>query len=73
MTTNQVLRAPERRGLVARSGDPEDARTKRVAVTAEGERLVERVLPVVEGADAAFFGGPVARRALVRALRDVGT
>lgn len=72
MMTSQVLRALERRALVTRSGDPDDARTKRVAVTAEGERLVERALPVVEGADADVFGGPVARRALVRALRDVG-
>jgi DNA-binding MarR family transcriptional regulator len=34
----------EQRGLIARSGDPKDRRVKLIALTAEGEKLRERLL-----------------------------
>src|SRR5260370_10719944 len=36
----------ERAGLVARSGSPTDLRSKRVALTDKGRRLIERVLEI---------------------------
>jgi DNA-binding MarR family transcriptional regulator len=39
------LAALERRGLIRREPDPHDKRSKAVAVTAQGKRLVEEILP----------------------------
>lgn len=55
MMTSQVLRALERRGLVARSPDPADSRVKRLTVTDAGRCLAERAVAIVEAADAEFF------------------
>ncbi|MGQ0837252.1 MarR family winged helix-turn-helix transcriptional regulator [Actinokineospora sp.] len=56
MMTSQVLRALERRGLVARAQDGADARVRRLTVTDSGRKLAERAVAVVEAADADFFG-----------------
>lgn len=55
MMTSQVLRALERRGLLIRTGDPTDARVKRLTVTQNGRRLAEQAITLVEQADASFF------------------
>ena len=55
MMTSQVLRALEKRGLVTREVDPADARSRRIAVTAEGAALAPQAIKVVEAVDADFF------------------
>jgi DNA-binding MarR family transcriptional regulator len=55
MMTSQVLRALEKRGLVARTHDEADARVKRLTVTDSGRRLAVQAVTVVEAADAEFF------------------
>jgi DNA-binding MarR family transcriptional regulator len=47
----------QRAGLVARKGSPTDLRSKRVALTAKGRELVERVLTVHEKQIGAVMGG----------------
>jgi DNA-binding MarR family transcriptional regulator len=69
MMTSQVLRTLERRGLVSRSVDPADARTRRVAATRAGERLAHRAIRVVEAADGEFFAAAPDHAAFLRALR----
>ena len=57
MMTSQVLRTLERRGLITREPDPDDGRSRRIAVTEAGAELAPRAIAVVEGVDAAFFAG----------------
>jgi len=51
--TSQVLRALEKRGYVTRN--QEDGRSKSLVVTPEGQRQIERALPLVEAVDFDFF------------------
>ena len=66
MTTSQVLRALQGRGLVAREASTEDKRAFRVTATTEGKAVVKKALPKVEKTDAEFFAragrgaGPIA-------------
>ena len=74
MTTSQVLRTLESRGLVERAPHPSDGRARALAVTDRGADLAQRANAVVESCDAAFFtalgsGVPGFARSL-RALRD---
>ncbi|MBL8967179.1 MAG: winged helix DNA-binding protein [Spirochaetaceae bacterium] len=56
-TTAMVLRTSlEKKGLVKRSGDQADGRVKRIAVTAEGRRVLADAEPVVAAAYAAADG-----------------
>lgn len=55
VTTSEVLRTLETKGLVERRPHPEDARARAVAVTRTGRALVRRAIPAVEEADAAYF------------------
>lgn len=55
MMTSQVVRALERRGLLARAAHPTDTRAKVVSLTAEGRVLAQRAMAVVEVADEEFF------------------
>lgn len=57
MMTSQVLRALEKRGLLTREVDPDDARSRRIAVTAAGAALAPQAIKVVEDVDADFFAG----------------
>lgn len=68
MMTSQVVRALERRELLRRDVDGDDARVRRVGSTAEGKRLARRAVKVVEAVDAQVFGD-TDRDQLVRALR----
>lgn len=56
MMTSQVLRALEARGLVTRSGHPDDRRAILVSVTQAGVALTNRAIGAVETVDADFFG-----------------
>lgn len=56
MMTSQVLRALEKRGLVAREAHPSDTRAKVLALTKRGRSLTWKTVPIVEQADRAFFG-----------------
>jgi DNA-binding MarR family transcriptional regulator len=71
MMTSQVLRALERRGLLARTPDPTDARVKRLAVTQDGRRLAEQAISLVEEADALFFDHVESPAALLDLLRQL--
>jgi DNA-binding MarR family transcriptional regulator len=63
MMTSQVLRALESRGLLERRAHPTDTRARALRLTAAGRALTTRVVPIVEGADGAFFAGLGAGRA----------
>jgi DNA-binding MarR family transcriptional regulator len=53
--TSQVLRSLERKGLIAREVDRDDARARRLRVTPAGARLAPRAIAEVEAVDAQFF------------------
>jgi DNA-binding MarR family transcriptional regulator len=55
MMTSQVLRTLEKRGSVLRQTHPSDSRAKSLALSPEGERLLDLAVPLVEKADADFF------------------
>ena len=55
MTTSQVLRTLESRGLVERAPHPSDRRARALAVTKRGADLAHRANAVVETCDEAFF------------------
>jgi MarR family transcriptional regulator, organic hydroperoxide resistance regulator len=79
MMTSQVIRSLERRGAVVRQAHPSDTRAKTLALTVEGDDLLQKAVPFVEQADAAFFlaagnrleGMIEALRIIVQAVRDV--
>lgn len=56
MMTSQVVRGLEARGLVTRSGHPDDRRSILVSVTPTGIALTNRAIGAVESVDDAFFG-----------------
>jgi DNA-binding MarR family transcriptional regulator len=53
--TSQVLRSLERKGLVEREIDPDDARARRLRPTRRGATLARRAIAVVERVDEQFF------------------
>ncbi|MDR3573432.1 MAG: MarR family transcriptional regulator [Anaerolineaceae bacterium] len=55
MMTSQVLRTLEKKGLVERASHPTDPRAKSIRLTAAGQSLITRALPVVEETDRQFF------------------
>jgi DNA-binding MarR family transcriptional regulator len=55
MMTSQVLRTLEARGFITRTPSPDDARARLVSLTQAGRDMISRALPLVEGADVAFF------------------
>ena len=61
MMTSQVIRKLEQRGLITRTADPQDARARRLALTAAGRKLAARALADVEAADEHYFA-PLGRR-----------
>jgi DNA-binding MarR family transcriptional regulator len=62
--TSQVVRALERKGLVAREVDAADSRARRLRVTKRGARLAPRAIAVVEDLDRKFFAAVSGREAL---------
>ncbi|MEP6479072.1 MAG: MarR family winged helix-turn-helix transcriptional regulator [Rhodoglobus sp.] len=53
--TSDVVARLERKGLLARAADPQDARAKLLRVTTDGATLAKRAIDVVEDVDARFF------------------
>jgi DNA-binding MarR family transcriptional regulator len=71
MTVSKSLKKLASMGLVQRSEHAVDTRAKNVSLTTEGKRLVQQLVPVVEGIDAAFFGAVSQREraGFMKALR----
>lgn len=53
--TSQVIRALEARGLIRREHIAGNKRSKYCSLTAQGTRLLRKVLPIVEAVDQTFF------------------
>ena len=70
-TLTRLVDAMERRKLVARRPDPDDARAVALFVTVAGRRLTERILPIAERYEQVALAGFSAREAaaLKKALR----
>ncbi len=69
MMTSQVVRALEKRRLMARTDDPSDARVKRLRCTPKGRALAQRAVAEVQGVDDRFFGPEHSRAGTVEVLR----
>lgn len=67
MLVSQVAKQLEAKGLIERTPHPDDSRAKALALTRAGRKKLAAALPVVEDADAAYFGA-VDRAALGREL-----
>jgi MarR family transcriptional regulator, organic hydroperoxide resistance regulator len=72
VTTSEVLRTLEAKGLVERRPHPGDARARAVAVTKAGKALARKAIPAVEAADAAYFREHAAEIATLAHLVDRG-
>lgn len=68
MMTSQVVRALQRRGLIMRIEDPDDARVWRLRLTGDGRELAERAVKVMDALDDEFFA-EINRTTAVRVLR----
>lgn len=56
MTVSKALRKLEKMGLVGRHENASDSRAKTVYLSDAGVALTKKLVPVVEGIDAEFFG-----------------
>lgn len=57
MTVSKALKKLVGRGLVDRMEHATDTRAKSVCLTDKGKKMVNKLVPIVEGIDSAFFGG----------------
>jgi MarR family transcriptional regulator, temperature-dependent positive regulator of motility len=57
MMTSQVARSLKAKGLITRKPHPHDTRALLLQLTKEGEALVKKALPIIEGVDRFFFNG----------------
>lgn len=64
MTVSQVIRTLERRGLLARTQSPKDARARAVRLLPEGTAVLGQAFPIVHRVTDELFGCLDARRAL---------
>ncbi len=55
MMTSQVVRTLEEKGLVTRTFHPTDTRAKVVVLTAEGRKIAQQALSVIETVNEQFF------------------
>jgi DNA-binding MarR family transcriptional regulator len=55
MTVSQVVRKLEAKGLVSRTGHPDDTRAKALRLTEAGMAALKAALPEIEQMDDAFF------------------
>ena len=55
MTTSKSIRALQARGLIERSSDAQDARSKCLELTPNAQELLKRAITAVEAADVDFF------------------
>ncbi|MEO5921809.1 MAG: MarR family transcriptional regulator [Pseudolysinimonas sp.] len=73
MMLSKVLAGLEKRGLVARTADPADARRKRLVVTPAGRQLVDGATAIARGVDRDLFAAvesPERLREELRALSE---
>lgn len=56
MTISKSLKKLVATGLIARSEDARDTRAKIVTLTAKGNKLIEKLVAIVETVDQKFFG-----------------
>src|SRR5688572_29101117 len=70
-TLTRLVDNMEKKGLVARRRDPNDARVVALFVTAAGRRLTQRILPIAERYETVALAGfePREAEALKAALR----
>ncbi len=67
-----LVRRAEERGLVQRSGDPDDARATRVQLTPQGRQLATTAIPRVEETIARIFDlSETEMRPVARMLRRI--
>jgi DNA-binding MarR family transcriptional regulator len=71
MMTSKVLAALEDSGLVTRTPDPRDARSKRITLTAHGKAVIHQAVQVAADVDAALFGTGPDRDRLTEKLRQI--
>lgn len=71
MTTSQVVRNLEKRGLVERVPDPADARAFKLTPTKAGAKLASTAIVSVESVDQDFFATAVDLTATTRLLREL--
>lgn len=69
MMTSQVLRTLERRNLLRRTAHPDDRRARALTPTAQGRRLANEAVFIVEACDKAFFQALPDPSGFVSALR----
>lgn len=70
MTTSQVVRALEKKGLVRRVTNPADSRARHLKATARGRKLAREAVVVAERVDREFFD-PVDEERLRGMLREL--
>jgi DNA-binding MarR family transcriptional regulator len=68
MTTSQVVRTLERKKLLRREADPDDARALRISPSERGAALAAETIKVVEKVDGDFFADAGDLRAVVEML-----
>ena len=68
VTTSEVLRTLESKGLIERRPHPGDARARAVLVTKAGKALARKAIPAVEEADASYFREHATQVAALAAL-----
>jgi DNA-binding MarR family transcriptional regulator len=70
MMLSKLVAGLERRGILSRLADPEDARLKRLRLTPEGRGLVTRASAIARSVDAALFAAE-SRETLREELRGI--
>jgi DNA-binding MarR family transcriptional regulator len=71
MMASKVLAALEDSGLVIRTPDPHDARSKRITLTTRGKAVIHRAVQIAADVDAALFGAGPDRDRLTDELRQI--
>jgi DNA-binding MarR family transcriptional regulator len=71
MMTSKILAALEDNGLVSRTPDPHDARSKRITLTTHGTAVIHQAVQVAADVDAALFGAGPDRDRLTAELRQI--
>lgn len=73
MTISQALKVLSAQGYVYRKESPQDSRAKWVYLTAQGKKLAQQLVPVVEAIDHKFFS-PLSfddQKSLIRLLNQI--
>jgi DNA-binding MarR family transcriptional regulator len=71
MMTSKILATLEDNDLVTRTPDPDDARSKRIILTARGKAVIHQAVQVAADVDAALFGTGSDRDRLTTELRQI--